>query len=303
MGFNFLNCSSKLIDSITSGAGSFAVCSCSRITKVPVMIAPVAIAIPTQNFHMAINVSALHLKTAKISESLGVSTWKVRQGSKELSINPRVIQRGLNSAYLQTRAIQDAVEIWDATLNKTVLANDGIAITQLENGQDWQISRDGGSTWIDVFIYGIPKERAGRWQLKFARGITAANLTVTYQIGQGTFINVDGNPVENTTSAQFTATVSQDRARTQFEDAPGLSPSRIFMQGYFANPTTQPAELQTMRPFPATLTTKLSDGTDGIAVDGFWITLNMAQDAWPNRRDERGDRIQGYFTSTGSGVS
>ena len=256
-----------------------------------------------------VDLQALHKSLAQYQANIGVSFRLLRYNGNQIGVNPRIQHKGLNPAYKSTAAIRDAVEVWETYLDKTILTESGItaatALTDFDFGttnDGWEISEDNGSTWEGLFILDIPRQETTRYIVQFARGITGANLTVTYEIGGGTFTTDPdtGNPVESTTEGTFYGTVSQGRSRTQFEDSAGLSPGRVYLEGFFAdvngNPTEMPTDLQLMRPWPAVL-----DVGNGVTVQGTFLTLIHAEDADGRQEGRRGSTLQGWFATVGSG--
>lgn len=249
-----------------------------------------------------LDIPAITANLSKYRQDIGANFRKVRYGTKVLTVNPSIQHTGLNTAYPATGALRDAVERWKVYLPKQILTASAIAASALEDYDfgAWEIQE--GNTWLKVFIEDIAKQQTGRYVVTFARGIVDQNLTVTYTIGGGQFTTdpATGNPVESTTTATFYGKVSQGRNRTQFEQSAGLSPARIYLEGYYStsggDPTTIPAGLQLMRRWPAVL-----DIGGGLTVDGTFLPLVTAEDPWAAQEDKRGTTLQGWFATVGSG--
>ena len=246
--------------------------------------------------------TTLYQELAKEGAANGAHFRTLSYQGTAMSVNPRIKHKSLNSAYIQTRNVTDALESWEAHLSKAQLTADGIPNTALQAGEDWVIT-EADSTQVQVFINLPPQNMIGRYKVMFSRAVTGANLTVNYEVGQGTFTTdpATGNPVEDTVTETFYATVTQQRNRTQFERAPGLAPARIYLEGYFITSTgaraTQPTNLQVQIQWPCVL----SDPNTGIDVEGFFRTLVRDQDPWSEETDKRGSKIAGWFSSAGSG--
>lgn len=250
-----------------------------------------------------VDLSAITASLSKYRQDIGANFRKVRYGTKTLTVNPTIQHTGLNRAYLATGAIRDAVERWKVYIPKNILKASGIADSALQDYDfgAWEIQND-GVTWDKVFIEDIAQQQSGRWIATFARGIVNQNMAVSYTVGGGTFTTDPntGNPTEASTDATFYAKVSQGRNRAQFEDSAGLSPARVYLEGYYCTvdgePTTMPANLQIMRKWPAVL-----DVGGGLTVEGTFIPVVTAEDPWAAQEDKRGSTLQGYFATVGSG--
>lgn len=248
-------------------------------------------------------IQKLHKRFAKLNEQKGITLQRVRYDGKELKPRPYVKDIGDNSAYAATAAIRDALRRWEITAfpDNLKTINATTALADYDFGK-WEISEDDGRTWLKVFIDGIPRNITNAYKFTLARGFTNANLTVTYQVGGGSFTTDPdtGNPIESTTGSTFYATVSQARTRTAFQESAGLSPGRVYLEGYFVDsngePTEMPSNLQVQRPWPATL-----DIGNGNSVNGTFITLIHAENPWLAVEPQRGSTCQGYFATTGTG--
>lgn len=153
-------------------------------------------------------------------------------------------------------------------------------------GANWEISEDNGATWFGAFILKPPIRQPQWYECIFARFIVFANLTVNYEVGDGTYATVDGNRVENTTPAQFTAVVSQQQ-RPNDLDLPGTPASAIYLEGYHISPQIAPTVNKQQ---------KLSATLNGVA--GEFIVLPTVQPP-AGVNPGAGDVLKGFFVVKG----
>ena len=247
------------------------------------------------------NLSRLNKTLALLNERNNVSTQRIRYNGIELSPRPFVKDLGINDGYKATYAIRDGIKRWEIRAYDDNLT--GITLDTAFNDFDfgrWQISEDDGSTWLNCFLDEPPLRGPGVYKIKIGRGFTDANLTIKYQIGQGTFTTVEGNPVETTNNGAIYASVSQGRNRSQLQQNPGNSPAQIYLEGFYTNasgePTKAPIDLPLQRPWPATLTVG-----NAATMNGTFTPVVLSENAWSAMESMRGSTCQGFFTTTGSG--
>lgn len=237
---------------------------------------------------------------ALVNSQMDVTQQRVRYNGVELRPRPFIKDIGMDDGYKSTDTIRDAVRRWEILAYPDNLR--GLIIDEAFNdfafGQ-WEISEDGGRSWLKTFLDSFPIRGPHAYRLTLARGFTDANLTITYQSGQGTFTTVNGNPTEATTEETVYASVSQGRTRSQLVNVHGNPPSQIYLEGYFTNvqgePLSLPTDLPLQRPWPATLQ------IGGGMVSGQFTPVVLAQNAWPANEDRRGSTCQGLFTTSGTG--
>ena len=247
--------------------------------------------------------SRLSTLFAPQNEKLGVSCQRIRYNGTELSPRPLVKDLGLNQGFKSNERIQDGLRRWRVSLycdNLSGIDRD-VALADYDFGK-WEISLDNGVTWLKTFLEEPPEMRSIRYIIKLARGITSANLTVTYGIGGGTF-TVDptsGNPVEDTTTETVYASVSQGRTRPTQQDLGGNPSSRLFFEGFFVTntdePTEKPINLDLNRAWPATIAI-----ANGETLSGRFTFLPISENSWADQEQKLGSRCQGYFETIGSG--
>ena len=232
----------------------------------------------------------------------GTAQIRLKYNGTEIKPSPVIVSKGLNSAYKASASIRDGLQRWDVRLSFNLMTRNGLtAATTLANFSfgAWELSEDDGQTWLKTFIDDIPERDPIGYRLTLARGITDANLVVTYDIPGGTFSGTDsgGNPIEETTSGTLRASVSQGRTRSQIQESPGNSPGRIALEGFVTDangePTELPTDYQLQRYWPATL-----DMGGGRTVTGEFIGLIYAQEAWAANEQQRGSTFQGEFRTT-----
>ncbi len=241
------------------------------------------------------NLKALHNKAARLSQKMDVSFRKLRYQGVELKVNPRIKSLGevpKNRNGQQGELRGRFFELWEAFIGTQNLSSSGIAGTSIVLGSIWEMSEDDG-VWFNVFVQTVPIRQSSRYRVEFARFLSGANLSVTYQVGQGTFTTIEGNPTEDTLPANFTAIANQQQRPTTI-DLPGLPVSALYLEGYHIEPKAVPAELPINRRMTATLT-----NPSGQAIEGVFILLPSLQK--PNTLAAgRGEELRGYFLMQGS---
>lgn len=243
------------------------------------------------------NLTRLAKKMALVNQRHNVSHQRVRYDGIELLPRPFIRDLGMNTSYKATEAIRDGIKRWEVKAFDDNLVNIDIAtaFNDFDFGQ-WEISLDCGVTWLKTFLDEFPVEGSHVYHFKLGRGFTDANLTITYQIGQGTFTTVAGNPTEATTEATIYASVSQGRNRAQLLSNPSTSPAQIYLEGYFTNASGEPVEVPTdlamQRPWDATL-----DVGNGATIDGQFTPVVVAENSWAANELRRGSTCHGYFTA------
>lgn len=216
---------------------------------------------------------------------LAANIWPMRYGTAQLELNPKVDGLGEgNRDRLEVSGL--FFEQYIASIGKFAQKEQAIPNAAFELGAAWELSKDGGTTWLNVFLLKPPEENAMWYECTFARFIADANLTVTYEQGLGTYSQSEGNTVEDTTSAQFTAVVSQQQ-RPNDLDLPGTPASAIYLEGYHSNPTTAP-EVAKQQKLSATL-----NGTAG----QFVLLPTVQPPAGVNAGT--GDLLKGFFVVKG----
>ena len=207
---------------------------------------------------------------------------------QSLSLNPTVKHQGEYKSDRQ-EPIGLFFEHWKVYVGTFAVEEDSIPPAAFGLGATWQMTEDGAT--FDTFVL-KPTVRTGLWREMFlARFIADANLTVTYQQGQGTYSTVDGNSVEDSIPAQFTAIVTQQQRPNNIE-LPGINASSLYLEGYHAVPSADPDAPRNQR-LTATLTNP--NGT----LNGEFVILSTAQPPAAGATAGRGDLIKGYFVVQG----
>lgn len=209
----------------------------------------------------------------------------MRYGTTKLKLNPKAESLGEGN-----RARQEVgglfFEQYAVSIGRFAQKEQRLPDAAFQIGAAWELSKDDGKTWLSVSLLKLPKENAMWYECVFARFIANANLTVTYEQGQGTYSTVEGNQVEDTVSAQFTAVVNQQQ-RPRDLDLPGTPASAIYLEGYHINPATAPTVAKQQ---------KLSATLNGVS--GEFIMMPVVQPA-SGVSEGTGDVLKGFFVVKG----
>ena len=220
----------------------------------------------------------------RISE--GVNFRRLRYGGTELSIMPNVTDLGEGqrdrSSDVQGLFFQQ-YRIWVGAFEQKELP---LAATAFRIGENWEYSDDDGATWNGIFILKPVIHRSIWHECIFAEFLADANLTVTYEVGLGTYSTIEGNQVEDTTTAQFTAILNQ-RQRPRDLNLPGTPASAIYMEGFHISPKAAPT-LNKQQRLTATLN----------GVSGSFIVLPTVQPP-TGLNSGSGDILKGFFIEKG----
>ena len=182
--------------------------------------------------------AARYKSTVRSRIRAGGNFRKMRYQGAELSLMPNMnsLGEGRRDRQEVTGLFFEQWRVWVGVFEQT---ENSLPAEAFKLGANWEISEDNGATWFGAFILKPPIRQPQWYECIFARFIADANLTVNYEVGQGTYSTVDGNRVENTAPAQFTAVVSQQQ-RPNDLDLPGTPASAIYLEGYHSNPQTAP---------------------------------------------------------------
>lgn len=236
---------------------------------------------------------------AGLTEAFNTSKTLVRYGGVQLKPRPFVGDLGMNPAYKNTDAPRDGIKRWRVVAHdpNLVKIDAAVALQDYEFGR-WELSEDCGQTWIKCFLDEPPITSLDTHHIILGRGFTDANLTINYQVGDGSFTTVDGNPTEASSTETVYASVSQGRNRSQLLENLGGDPStQIYLEGFFTDinggPVDRPDGLILQRPHPATI----AIGSGEVAAGTFTPVL-MSQSAWSANEQRRGTTCKGLFRST-----
>ena len=182
--------------------------------------------------------AARYKSTVRSRVRLGANFRKMRYQGTELSLMPN-----MNSLGEGERDRQEVnglfFEQWRAWLGVFEQIENSLPAEAFKLGANWEMSEGNGATWFGAFILKPPIRQPQWYECIFARFIADANLTVNYEQGLSTYSTVEGNRVENTTPAQFTAVVSQQQRPSDL-DLPGTPAAAIYLEGYHSNPQIAP---------------------------------------------------------------
>lgn len=172
--------------------------------------------------------------------SFGGNFRKFRYDGTELSLMPSMDSLGMGDRKRDTETISGLFfEQWRVWLGVFEQTERNLPAEAFRLGATWEMSEDNGQNWFSVFILRPPVRQPQWHECVFARFIADANLTVTYEQGQGTYTESEGNQIENTVAAQFTAVVSQQQRPKDLE-LPGTPASSIYLEGYYVTPKVAP---------------------------------------------------------------
>lgn len=177
-------------------------------------------------------------------------------------------------------------EQWRVWLGAFKQTENSLPDAAFKLGANWEISEDDGASWFGAFIVKPPIRQPQWYECIFARFIADANLTVTYEVGQGTYSDTEGNRVEDTVPAQFTAVVSQQQ-RPRDLDLPGTPASGIYLEGYHVSPKVAPMVNKQQ---------KLSATLNGVT--GEFVMLPTVQPS-AGQSAGTGDVVKGVFVVRG----
>lgn len=217
--------------------------------------------------------------------SLGGNFRRMRYDGTELGLMPNMDSLGMGDRKRDTEAVAglffEQWRVWLGVFEQTALS---LPAEAFKLGASWEISEDNGASWFDAFILRPPIRQPQWYECIFARFIANANLAVIYEQGQGTYTESEGNQVEDTVLAQFTAVVSQQQ-RPKDLDLPGTPASSIYLEGYHTEPKVAPTVAKQQR-FSATL--------NGVA--GEFVVLLTAQSP-ATQNAGVGDMLKGLFVA------
>ncbi|MEM9806617.1 MAG: hypothetical protein AAF959_15190 [Cyanobacteria bacterium P01_D01_bin.56] len=215
--------------------------------------------------------------------NFGGNFRRMRYNSTELQLMPNMDSLGMGDRKRDTEAISglffEQWRVWLGVFEQTALS---LPAAAFQIGANWEISEDNGVSWFGAFILRPPVRQPQWYECIFARFLADANLTATYEQGQGTYSQSEGNQVENTTPAQFTAIVSQQQRPNDLQ-LPGTPASTIYIEGYHANPKSAPSVNKQQR---------LSATLNGVA--GEFVMLPVVQ---PSQVGGTGELLKGFFVA------
>lgn len=223
--------------------------------------------------------------TVKRRVQLGANFRRFRYNSTELSLMPNADSLGQGNRDLQ-EAQGLFFEQWRVWLGAFKQTENSLPDAAFKLGANWEISEDDGASWFGAFIVKPPIRQPQWYECIFARFIADANLTVTYEVGQGTYSDTEGNRVEDTVPAQFTAVVSQQQ-RPRDLDLPGTPASGIYLEGYHVSPKVAPMVNKQQ---------KLSATLNGVT--GEFVMLPTVQPS-AGQSAGTGDVVKGVFVVRG----
>lgn len=228
--------------------------------------------------------------------SEGANTRKVRYNTTVLSLNPKIDPLGERTSERGVGApLGRFFETYRFYLGKFEIAEQRLPKACVGVGATWQwqeanLFSDDTTQWQDLFILRQPKAEVLWYEIELARFIASVNLTVSYEVGQGTYSTVEGNQIEDTTTATFTATVSQQQRPNDLR-LPGTPASAIYLEGYHTVPKARP-DVPAQQRLSATLT------NPNDTLQGEFILLPTVQSAVPDAGG-RGAVVKGLFVVRG----
>ncbi|EKU98102.1 hypothetical protein Lepto7375DRAFT_7363 [Leptolyngbya sp. PCC 7375] len=229
--------------------------------------------------------AAEYKSTVQERVNFGGNFRHFRYNSTELSLMPNADSLGQGNRDLQ-EAQGLFFEQWRAWLGVFEQTENSLPADAFKLGANWEISEDDGASWFGAFILKPPIRQPQWYECIFARFIADANLTVTYEVGQGTYSTIEGNQVEDTVPAQFTAVVSQQQRPTDLQ-LPGTPASAIYLEGYHISPKVAPTVNKQQ---------KLSATLNGVA--GEFVVLPTMQPP-AGQSAGTGDVVKGVFVLKG----
>ncbi|ESA35937.1 hypothetical protein N836_09465 [Leptolyngbya sp. Heron Island J] len=229
--------------------------------------------------------AAEYKSTVQDRISFGGNFRKFRYAGTELSLMPNADSLGSGSRDLQEAQglFFEQWRVWLGVFEKT---EHSLPDAAFKLGANWEISEDDGASWFGAFILKPPIRQPQWYECIFARFLAGANLTVSYSVGQDTYSTVEGNRVEDTVPAQFTAIVGQQQRPTDLS-LPGTPASSIYLEGYHIEPKVAPAVNKQQ---------KLAATLNGVA--GEFIVLPTVQPS-AGQNAGTGDVVKGVFLVKG----